>query len=234
MRSIVLALVATYSLALQATAQSRPFSSSDAADAAERLTGRRAHMNLAIRLIAGTRLEGTAITLQLARDDQASLMEEGLKAIAVFEEAPSGAVIVACLDGAKDLAVFGPTFATLSGSRGLAGIVTDGAVRGVSDLRRIGLPVFAAGGVPGSAGGHYRLAAVNVPVTCGGVEVAPGDVLVGDQDGVAVIPAETVDAARVMAQRLRDEKEALLPLIATLGSYTKAVAELRARRARTP
>src|SRR5437879_5576443 len=106
--------------------QTAGFSSSDAADAAERLSRHRAHMSGDIRQLAGGRMVGPAVTLGIVRDDSASLRLEGLKAIKVVEEAPRGSVVVACLDGAKDFAVFGATFATLAKSRGLAGFVVDG------------------------------------------------------------------------------------------------------------
>ena len=75
-----------------------PIASSDAADAVERLTGRRAHLSAEIRRLAGARMVGPAVTLQLVRDEGASLMVEGLKAIQVLEEAPPGAVVVVCCE----------------------------------------------------------------------------------------------------------------------------------------
>jgi 4-hydroxy-4-methyl-2-oxoglutarate aldolase len=210
-------------------AQRPAFSSSDAADAAERLTKARAHMDGAMQRLSGSTVAGPAVTMRLVRDDGASLTVEGLKAIQMLEQSPPGSVIVACSDANADFAVFGPTFATLAKARGLAGFVVDGAMRGLSDLRRIGVPVFARGVVPGSAGGHYRLDAVNVPMSCAGVDVSPGDIVVGDEDGVAVIPKAVANDAIARARALRDEKEAMLPLIARYKSYTKAVEEYRRR-----
>jgi regulator of RNase E activity RraA len=172
-------------------------------------------------------MAGPAVTMRLVRDEEASLTAEGLKAIRAVEESPAGSVIVVCSDGDPDYAVFGPTFATLAKARGLGGFVVDGAMRGVNDLRRIGVPVFARGAVPGSAGGHYRLVALNEPVRCAGVEVAPGDIVVGDEDGVAVIPKGVAGEAMAKARALREEKEAMLPLIARYRSYTKAVEQYR-------
>ena len=77
--------------------------SSDIADAAERITGKRAHMSADIRLLAGQRLVGPAITMRAVRDDTASSTGEGLKAIRVLEDAAPGSVIVLLLDGEKDL-----------------------------------------------------------------------------------------------------------------------------------
>jgi regulator of RNase E activity RraA len=193
------------------------YTSSDVADAAERVTGRRAHMGGAIRLLAGTRVAGPAVTLHIVRDDSASLTAEGLATIRLVEAAPEGSVIVVAMDGDRDFAVFGTTFATLGLSRGLGGFVIEGAVRGLPALQRLGFPVFARGTVAGSAGGHYRIAGTNVPI-------------LGDADGVVVAPRERVTEILARARALRREKEELLPLITRFHSYTRAVGEYRRRR----
>ncbi len=199
-----------------------PFTSADAADAAERLTGQRAHAGYDLRLLAGKRVVGPAITMRLVRDDKASLMAEGLAAIKVLETAPPGTVIVVALNDDRNFAVFGATFATLAKSRRLGGFVVDGAMRGLADLKRINVPVLARGTVAGSAGGHYRLDAVNVPVTISGAVVEPGDIVVGDEDGVAIVPRAKAAEVFAKAQSLREEKDAMLVLIARHGSYTAA------------
>ena len=88
----------------------------------------------------------------------------------------------------KDFAVFGSTFAVLAKTRKLAGFVVDGSVRDLSDLKSLAFPIFARGLAPGSAGGHYCIEAVNVPVHCGGIDVEPGDFIFADEDGVAASP----------------------------------------------
>jgi 4-hydroxy-4-methyl-2-oxoglutarate aldolase len=209
---------------------SRIPASADAADAAERLSGRRAHMGAQIRLLAGHRLAGPAITMRAVRDDGASSTGEGLKAIRVLENAAPGSVIVLVLDGEKDFAVFGATFATLAKSRNLAGFVVDGGMRGVEAFRSLGVPLFARGTVAGSAGGHYRLVSIGEPIVCGDLQVAEGDVIVADEDGVAVVPKDVDQEVFALAARLRRDKEELLPLIRKLGSYTKAAAEQAKKR----
>lgn len=204
--------------------------SSDVADAAERLSGRRAHMGAHITLLAGHRLVGPAVTMRAVRDDTASSTTEGLKAIRVLENAVPGSVIVLALDGDKDFAVFGATFATLAKSRNLAGFVVDGSMRGVQDFRRLGVPLFARGTVPGSAGGHYRLESVGEPIRCGDIQVADGDVIVADDDGVAVAPKDVKEEVFSLAARLRRDKEELLPLIGKFRSYTKAAEEQAKKR----
>jgi regulator of RNase E activity RraA len=72
---------------------------------------------------------------------------------------------------------------------------------------------------------------VNQAVTCGGLEVRPGDQLVADEDGVAVAPRERLDEVLALAKTLRDEERSLLPLIEAHGSYREA---LRRRAAAPP
>ena len=232
MRTVTVALIALLAAGML-RAQRVPFTSSDAADAAERISGHRAHMTGEIHRLAGTRVVGPAVTLRIVRDDNASLLDEGLKAIKLVEDAPPGAVIVACLEGDKDFAVFGATFATLAKSRRLGGFVVDGGMRGLADLRRIGVPVFARSAVPGSAGGHYRLEQSQTTVRCGGTDVAPGDLVVADDDGVSIVPKAIRAEAVAKATALRREKDAMLPLIAKHRSYTKAVEEYRRQTAAT-
>ena len=202
--------------------------SSDVADAAEHLTGQRAHMTHEIRLIAGARLAGPAITLRLVRDDAASSAAAGLAAIQLLENAAAGSVVVAALDDEKGFAVFGASFAVLARSRRLAGFVVDGSVRDLPELRRMSFPTFARGSAAGSAGGHYRLDGANVPIMCGGIEVKPGDYVIGDEDGIAVAPQNLLTDVLTAAKKIQSDEQALLLLIKKTGSYLQALREQNA------
>ena len=81
-------------------------------------------------------------------------------------------------------------------TEGLAGVVIDGAARNVAGIRELGFPVFARWTVP-SAGGAEHLGQINLVVQCGGLPVKLGDVIVGDEDGVVVVPS--ANAVRVLA-----------------------------------
>jgi 4-hydroxy-4-methyl-2-oxoglutarate aldolase len=210
-------------LILTGVAQMPEVSSSAVSEAVEQLTGRRAHLTSDLHPIAGTRLEGPAVTIHLVRDEKASGREEGLKVIKLIEGSPAGSVIVAVLAEDKDFAVFGSTFAMLAHSHRLGGFLVDGSVRDVTELRGIGLPTFARGAAPGSAGGHYRIDAIDVPVQCGGIDVRPGDYVVGDEDGVSIAPADRLREVMDAAMEWQTDKTQLLPLIAKYGSYLKAM-----------
>ena len=80
--------------------------------------------------------------------------------------------------------MFGELFATEARRRGLAGIVADGFCRDLRGLREIGLPVFARGTTPRS-GTTVSRAASGATIDCGGIRVAPGDIVFGDDDGAA-------------------------------------------------
>lgn len=216
------------------SAQVPEFTSSDVADAAEKLTGRKAHMTDEIRLLTGTRLAGPAITLRLVRDDKASSTDAGLAVVKLLEGASAGSVVVAVLEDEKGFAVFGASFAALAKARKLAGFVVDGSVRDLAELRRLEIPTLARGTAAGSAGGHYRVEGTNVPITCGGIEVNPGDYIVADEDGVAVAPKERHQEVLIEAKRIQSDERALLILIEKHGSYMKALQEQRATKPDQP
>jgi regulator of RNase E activity RraA len=120
----------------------------------------------------------------------------------------SGDVLVIAANGASS-AVFGELFATEARRRGLAGIVADGFCRDLQGLRRIGLPVFARGTTPRS-GTTVSRAALGAEVSCGGVEVSPGDIVFGDDDGVLIAGAERIETALETAETIGRSERAVL------------------------
>lgn len=112
---------------------------------------------------------------------------DNLAASAAAALAQKGDVVVAAADGFTGTGIVGDQMVGMMKNRGIRAFVTDGVVRDLSDLRKIGLPVCAMGVTPNSVH-RSGPGTVGLPVTCGGVAVAPGDIVVGDVDGVAVIP----------------------------------------------
>lgn len=154
---------------------------------------------------AGTRVGGSAVTVSCAPGD--NIMVHA--AVEVIE--PGDILVIATTSPAPN-GLFGELLATSVMTRGCAGVVVDGGVRDVSDLRRMGLPVWtrvihAAGTVKTTPG------TVNVPVICGGVTVSAGDVVVADDDGVVTVEraraGEVLEAVRTRLGR-EDETRALL------------------------
>jgi len=133
----------------------------------------------------GARLAGPAFTVQTPPGEHPSVRRAA-------DEAPAGAVIVVDGGGAVDRALWGDKLSKLALERGVAGLVVDGAVRDVEGIEALGFPVFAAGVTP-TPPRRDRTGKVGAPVTCGGLTVRPGDFVVGDRDGVVVVPAELHD-----------------------------------------
>lgn len=118
-------------------------------------------------------------------------------------ECHQGDVLVVNSHGDTQHAMLGGHIGHALVVRGLAGIIVDGAVRDASELREIGLPVFARGTAV-VVGGHDGPGEINIPIACGGVVVNPGDILVADEDGIVVIP---LDAAEEVLKQVSDLKE---------------------------
>jgi regulator of RNase E activity RraA len=148
------------------------------------------------------KLVGVARTLRLVpgREDLFASRGGGYNAQKrAFDELGEGEVLVVEARGDATSGTLGDILALRAKVRGAAGIVTDGGVRDVAAVTDVGLPVFAAGAHPAVLGRRHVPWETEVAVACGGTTVEPGDVVVGDADGVVVIPpalvVEVVDAA---------------------------------------
>jgi 4-hydroxy-4-methyl-2-oxoglutarate aldolase len=128
----------------------------------------------------GKAMVGQAMTVEAMAADNLAIHH-------AVSAAPAGIVLVIDAGGYRRNAVWGGILHRAAELRGLAGIVVDGCVRDVAELRASDLPCHAAGIVP--AGPHKGWGgAINVPVQVGGCVVQPGDIIVGDDDGIAVVP----------------------------------------------
>ena len=106
-----------------------------------------------------------------------------------LSDCAKGQVLVIDGQGELNTALWGELTTLAALRKGLAGVVIDGAVRDIAAIRRSTLPVFARAVVPNAGGAEY-LGELNVTVQCGGQIVRPGDWVIGDEDGVVVVPAE--------------------------------------------
>jgi regulator of RNase E activity RraA len=143
------------------------------------------------------RLAGPAFTVRVPPGD--NLMVHG----AIYR-APAGAVLVVEA-GDRDYAVAGGNVCAVAQRRGVAGLVVDGVIRDLAEARANRFPVLARGVIP-IPGAKAALGTLDAPVRVGGVLVAPGDIVVGDEEGVVVVPAARAAEvlARAQARAARD------------------------------
>ena len=145
-------------------------------------------------LLDGVKVAGPAVTVRVAENDAYAMNRSLL-------ELYPGAVLVVDMSGDHRHAPVGAVTAAAATAQGAAGVVVDGVATDILELRTTGLPVFARG-TSCLTTKRVRSAgsAVNVPVQCGGVQVNPGDWVLGDDNGVIVLSAEA--AANVLGLAL--------------------------------
>lgn len=154
----------------------------------------RAISNIAPINPATPRLWGPAYTLRYIpmREDLgtgASMASPENPQRKAIEVAPAGHVIVADTHGMDTSGTFGDILVARLRVRGVAGIVSDGPMRDIAELRRMDFPVFTTGNAAPPSYGSMIAVDAQVPIGCGGVAVFPGDIVIGDEDGVVVLPA---------------------------------------------
>ncbi len=168
---------------------------------------------------SGTVLVGQARTVQCMVGDNSALH------VATKLLAP-GEVIIAAAGGYMDTAVWGGIMTRAAMARKIAGIVVDGAIRDIAEIRELGFACYSRGAVP--AGPHKGFGGViDGPVSCAGSPVHPGDLIIGDDDGIAVVPlarqAELLAASQV--KLAEEEKTNAATALGTLPADALGFAE---------
>jgi RraA family protein len=153
-----------------------------------------------------TRLYGPALTVRVAPGDHLMVQK-------ALDLAEPGDVIVVDAGGLLEVAMIGDIMTTYATERGIAGFVIDGAIRDAADIAARDLPVFARGVTPR---GPSRLGSgeIHVTVAVGGMVVQPGDIIVGDADGVVSVPRVDAEEVLAAARVLRSKEETTFRAIA--------------------
>lgn len=147
------------------------------------------------------RIAGPAFTVECAPGDHLMLH-------AAIYRAKAGDVIV--VQGDSNHAMAGGNVCAIAQARGIAGFVIDGVIRDLAEIRDLQFPVFARGLMPKPGGKNHALP-LNQPVECGGVKVHPGDMIIADEDGIAVVPKAELESVYVKA-KARTDKDASMTL----------------------
>jgi regulator of RNase E activity RraA len=189
-------------------------------------------------LKSGQRLAGPAFTLRYipSREDL-----DGVEAFrdphhpqrAAVEQSPAGSVLVMDCRGDASVASAGSILATRLQVRGAAGIVTDGGLRDAAGIAALEMPAWCAGpSAPTNLIRHHALD-INAPIGCGGVPVYPGDIMVGDDDGVVCIPAHLADDIARDAVEMERFEDFVLEEVAAgatiIGLYPPTAPDTQAR-----
>lgn len=168
------------------------------ADVVDRLGHRSQAMDHAVRPISleTASLAGRAFTIAAVVSDE--VLERPYEhEIAAVDATPAGSVVVLATGCCVEAAVWGELLTTRMLARGGVGVVTDGGVRDLVQIRRLGVPAYAAAITPRDSMGRLLVTGWGEPVRCAGVAVRPGDLVRGDEDGVVVVPRAI--AAEVLA-----------------------------------
>lgn len=191
-------------------------------DAIEQSMHEKMYMHHTMRPIFPAKFAGFALTVKLVKQENhdPNALTGMLKAI---DTGKRNSVFVMNVQDGADIAGMGGLMGTAMLARGFTGAVIDGGVRDLPQLKKIGFPVFAIGVVPSTSVGHYRFAGMNVPITCDGVIVHPGDIITADEDGVVVVPRADAAQILILAQKLDFKEHSMYPYIAKYRSIEEAV-----------
>jgi 4-hydroxy-4-methyl-2-oxoglutarate aldolase len=161
-------------------------------------------MDSAIKPAFRAKVVGQAVTVQLSRGD----LVDPLKAL---EMGKPGDVIVVDAGGDTETSVCGGLMGGLAKNRGIRAMIVDGAGRDVDELEDIGWPIWTRAVTPRGThtmfSGRKEELSINVPITCGGVLVSPGDFVVADTIGVTVIPLDRAEEVLAKAQEQAEREQ---------------------------
>jgi len=157
-------------------------------------SGRKGYIDCGIKPSThGDRICGPAYTVQCAPGDNLMLHKP-------LQRGPAGSVLVASVGGAYEFGYWGGMMATAAQARGVAGLAIDGCVRDSAEIAKMGFPMFCRGyAIRGTV--KTTLGIINYPINFGDATIFPGDLLLGDEDGMVVVRA--ADCADVLEKSMR-------------------------------
>ena len=203
-------------------------------DAVDQITGQRGFLSHDMRpRILGPnipdRFVGRATTalLRATTKEKASALLSAKHSVEMIDNAQPGSVGVIVVENGLDVAGMGGLMATAASARGMAGVLLDGGLRDLAEIRALGLPVFSRSIVPSSSVSRWASVARDIPVTCGGVVIMPGDYIVAGEDGVVRIPAARAAEVLKRAQEIDVREGSMVPDIKKNKSLGKTVEQYK-------
>lgn len=142
-----------------------------------------------------------------------------------LDDVAPGDVVVLDNDGRLDATVWGDILTAMAHTKGVAGTVIDGVNRDVAKALELRYPVYSRARFMRTGKDRVEVAAVKIPVNIGGVKVSPGDLIVGDDDGVVRIPQDIEDEVFRLAAEIDERENAILAAVLAGRSIAEARAE---------
>jgi 4-hydroxy-4-methyl-2-oxoglutarate aldolase len=153
------------------------------------------------------RIAGRVVTFKLkTKGNETTTRHLGTSAV---EAADPGDVIVCDHRGRTDVAGWGGILSTAAKTKGVAGVIIDGASRDVDEAKGLGLPLFARAAVPLTARGRIVEESTNEPIEIGGVSLSPGDYVIADNSGVVIVPQDRVAEVVPEAENIVAREQAM-------------------------
>jgi regulator of RNase E activity RraA len=195
------------------------------ADAVDQITGQRGFMSHDMRPRVPGVMVGRAATalLRQTSPDKATPALSAKHSVAMIDNAKPGEVGVIVVENGLDVAGLGGLMATTAKVRGMAGVLIDGGLRDIAELRALNLPSYSRSVVPSSSVGRWASVANNIPVQCAGVNVKPGDIIVAGEDGVVRVPQERASEVLKRSQEIDERETKMVPLIRQYKALSKVV-----------
>jgi regulator of RNase E activity RraA len=196
------------------------------ADSVDQIVGKRGYLSHDVRPYVAGSFVGRARTalVKPAPPEKATPALATQHSVQMIDNANPGDVGVIVMEGSLDVAAIGGLMGTAAKSRGIVGMVLDGAVRDVKELREMNMPTYARSVSPATAVGRYASVSQQVPVECAGVTISPGDIIVAGEDGVVVVPKDRAAEVLKRSQEIDERETKMLPFIKQYKSLAKAIA----------
>ena len=195
------------------------------ADAVDQVVGERGFLSHEMRPRIPGQMVGRAVTavLRAAPKEQATAALSAKHSVGMIDNGKPGEVAVIIVEGSLDVAGLGGLMGTTAKVRGMAGVMIDGGVRDLAELRALDLPTYSMSVVPSSSVGRWASVSNNTPVNCAGVSIKPGDIIVAGEDGVVRVPSERAAEVLKRSQEIDDVETRMVPLIRQYKMLSKVV-----------